>query len=272
MTKQLLIYDEAQHVSSDRHREWSVKAGVDYSFAADVNSVPLTAIEFPNASIEYPVVFAGEGDSVMPVAVMGIRDAENLFIDADGKVNAKYTPAFLRRYPFVFSSTDAGDNFTLCIDEAFAGCNQDNIGERLFDSEGAQTQYLNNVLDFLKDYQVHFARTQAFCKKLNEFELLEPMGAEFTPADGKKMTLTGFMAINREKLKALSGDQLADLAKTDGLELAYIHLQSLRNFTSMANKTTHSVSADDTEISDKKISDKKTSDKEVTKKNKKYDA
>jgi hypothetical protein len=235
MTKQLLIYTQAQHLSSERHREWSVKAGDDYSFAKEVNSIPLTAIEFPNAATEYPIVFAGEGDSIMPVAVMGIRDNENLFIAEDGKIDAKYNPAFLRRYPFVFSSSDEGDNFTLCIDETFEGCNQENRGERLFDSEGEQTQYLKNVLEFLKEYQVQFARTQAFCKKLNELELLEPMGAEFNAA-GQKLTLTGFMAINREKLKNLSGEQLAELAKTDGLELAYLSLQSLRNFTVMVNR------------------------------------
>jgi len=200
-----------------------------------VNSIPLTAVEFPHAAEEFPIVFAGEGENIMPVAIMGIRDDENLFVTEQGEMDAKYTPAFLRRYPFVFSSSDEGDNFTLCIDETFEGCNQDNRGERLFDSQGEQTTYLKNVLEFLKEYQIQFARTQAFCKKLNEFELLEPMGAEFDTA-GRKMTLTGFMAVNRDKLKNLPGEKLAELAKTDGLELAFLSLQSLRNFTPMANR------------------------------------
>lgn len=58
-------------------------------------------------------------------------------------------PAFLRRYPFVFSSNDDASTFTLCIDEEFDGLNQDGRGERLFDSEGERTQYLQNVLGFL---------------------------------------------------------------------------------------------------------------------------
>jgi hypothetical protein len=233
MSKQLLVYSNASALSRTRHREWSVKSGLDYSFAKEVNSVPLTAIEFPSAAGEYPIVFAGDQDNIMPVAVMGLRSDENLFIDAAGKLNANYTPAFLRRYPFVFSSSDDGDNFTLCLDESFAGCNQKNIGERLFDGEGEQTQYLKNILEFLKEYQVHFTRTEIFCKKLQEFDLLQPMGAEFSPGDGAKLTLSGFMAIDRDKLKALSSDQLQELVQSDGLELAYIHLQSLKNFTTM---------------------------------------
>lgn len=237
MSKQLLIYSRAQAVNSQRHREWSVRAGDSYAFAKDVNSVPLTAVEFVAAASEYPIVFAGEAGQVMPLVVMGVRDQENLFIDDQGKLDATYVPAFLRRYPFVFSSQDDGKNFTLCIDETFDGCNQDNLGERLFDSEGEQTQYLNNVLEFLKEYQLHFARTQAFCKKLEELELLEPMGAQFTPAGSdNKITLTGFSAINRQKLKELPATELEQLVKNDGMELIFLHLNSLRNFNSMLGK------------------------------------
>lgn len=237
MSKQLLVYSRAQAVNSQRHREWSVKAGDNFAFAKDVNSVPLTAVEFVSAASEYPIVFAGEPGQIMPLVVMGVRDQENLYIDDEGQLDAKYVPAFLRRYPFVFSSTDDGKNFTLCIDETFEGCNQDNLGERMFDSEGEKTQYLDGVLAFLKEYQLHFARTQAFCKKLEELELLEPMGAQFTPAGSdQKITLTGFSAINRQKLKELSSDALEQLVKNDGMELIFLHLQSLKNFNVMLGK------------------------------------
>tara|TARA_B100000446_G_scaffold182818_1_gene201943 strand:+ start:937 stop:1680 length:744 start_codon:yes stop_codon:yes gene_type:complete len=236
VSKQLLIYSRAQAVNSQRHREWSVKAGDNFEFARDVNSVPLTAVEFVTASSEYPIVFAGSDDQLMPLVVMGVRDKENLYMNEDGTLDAKYVPAFLRRYPFVFSSQDDGKNFTLCIDETFDGCNQDNVGERLFDAEGEKTQYLNNVLEFLKEYQLHFSRTQAFCKKLQELELLEPMGAQFTPPQGEKVTLTGFFAINRKKLKELAAEDLEQLVKNDGMELIFLHLYSLRNFNTMLSK------------------------------------
>ena len=44
------------------------------------------------------------------------------------------------------------------------------------------------------------------------------------------------MAVNRAKLKAVSGDKLAELAKTDELELIYLHLQSMRNFTALKDR------------------------------------
>ena len=217
MEKQLLIYGKAQPVSSQRHKDWTVKRDDDYSFASDVNSVPLMAVEFTSAAPEYPVVFAGQDNNIMPVVILGVREQENLYLDENGKITAKYVPAFLRRYPFVFSSVDDGNNFTLCIDESYSGCHQDGVGERLFDADGEQTQYLKNVLEFLKEYQSHFNRTQAFCRKLKELDLLEPVGAKLTRPEGEQYTLTGFMAVNREKLKELEGEQLAELARTDAL-------------------------------------------------------
>ncbi len=236
MATQALIYEQVVPVNQQKHRDWSVKAGTDYSFASSVNSVPVLAVEIQNVATEYAVVFAGGEDAIMPAAVMGVRDKENLYLQEGGSWQAKYIPAFIRRYPFVFSSSDEGASFTLCIDEEFSGCNQEGRGERLFDTDGEHTQYLSNVLEFLKEYQMQYQRTRLFCDKLRELDLLEPMEAKYTTPGGEAGSLGGFMAISREKLKLLTGDQLADLAKNDALELIYIHLQSMRNFSAMLEK------------------------------------
>lgn len=263
MSKQLMIYGEVTPINKKKHLNFSVKTGVNYEFARTVNSLPLMAVEFPNAASEYPVVFAGKDDNVMPVAILGIKDQQNLFLNDDGTMSARYIPAFLRRYPFVFSTADDGANFVLCIDESFEGCNENGVGERLFDSEGEQSQYLNNMLNFLKEYQAHFVRTQLFCKKLKELDLLEPVGAQFVPPSGERMTLTGFMAINRNKLQSLTGAQYEELAKTGELELAYIHLQSLSNFSSMVEKVKPEEGAADKPDPEKKASKAKAKKEEA---------
>src|SRR5260370_40891314 len=102
-SKQLLIYERAVQVNPGQHKDVSIKAGVDFGFAKNVNSVPLMAAEFEPACVEYAIVFAGEEAGIMPGALLGIRDNENLYVDENGAWNAKYIPAFVRRYPFVFS-------------------------------------------------------------------------------------------------------------------------------------------------------------------------
>lgn len=238
MTKQLLIYEKVVPLSKERHQDWYVKTGKDYKFAHLVNAMPLTAVEFPNAVPEYAIVFTGtqEDKMMMPAAMLGLRNGENIFVSEDGSWQANYIPAFARRYPFVFSAKDEENTFTLCIDEEFSGCNQEGRGERLFDSEGEQTQYLQSIVEFVKEYQGHFQRTQIFCSKLKELDLLEPMQVSMTLKTGEQISLSGLMAVNREKLKTLTGEQLVDLVQTNELELIYLHLQSLNNLSEMAQR------------------------------------
>jgi hypothetical protein len=235
MPKQLLIYEKAVPVTKKRHGDTSIKAGTDYSFAKGVNSVPLMATEFELSSAEYAIVFSGDGKDVMPAALLGIRDQENIYVDANGAWNAKYIPAFVRRYPFVFSSQDR-TTFSLCIDEDFPGVNKKGVGERLFDAEGERTQYLQSVLGFLQAYQAQFEATRAFCQRLVDLNLLEAMQAQFRLRSGQRIALGGFMTVNRGRLRALPGDALSRLAASGDLDLIYAHLHSQRNFTPTAER------------------------------------
>lgn len=235
MSTQLLFYKEAIPVSKDQHADLSIDTTQGYSFASRVNSVPLTATEFPFAARDYVIVFAGQ-DKPMPAAILGLQQDRNLFISDGGNWEGRYIPAFVRRYPFVFSSDEESSRFTLCVDKEFQGLNQEGRGEKLFDEQGEKTTYLEKMLTFLQEYQVQFERTRAFCEKLKELDLLESMQAQITMPTGSQQSLTGFQVISRERLKSLDGDQLADLAKSDALELAYLQLQSLNNFSVMVER------------------------------------
>lgn len=236
MSTQQLIYESAVPVSSGRHGGCSVEVGGDYAFASHVNSLPLMAVEFPPASTDYSIIFAGDDQAVMPAVILGLRARENLFVGADHAWSAKYIPAFARRYPFVFSGSEGSDTFTLCIDEAFKGFNREGRGAALFDADGKPTAYVQNVLTFLQEYQAQFQRTRQFCTKLKEHGLLDPMQAQITTKSGEKLSLSGFLTVNRDRLKALPEAVLADLMKTDELELIYLHLHSMRNFGALLER------------------------------------
>ena len=237
MSTQLLFYKEAIPVSKEQHAVLSIDTTQDYSFASGVNSVPLTATEFPFAARDYVIVFAGP-ETPIPAAILGVQQDRNVFVSTEGKWEGRYIPAFVRRYPFVFSSNEDSSTFTLCVDKEFKGLNEDGRGVKLFSDEGENTPYLDKMLNFLQEYQLQFQRTQAFCQKLKEFELLESMQAHFSLPSGSQQSLTGFQVISRDRLKALDADQLAELAKSDALELAYLHVfpYSQRSSTSAAKR------------------------------------
>jgi hypothetical protein len=236
MAKQLLIYESVVPVSVANHGKTSFDGDNSYEFSAGMNAVPLLAAEIFEAASEYAVVFVAVGEDVMPAAILGVKPEQNLFLGKDAHWEGRYVPSFLRRYPFVFSSSDNQKTLTLCIDETHPGFNTEDRGERLFTDDGQPTDYTNRVLDFLKAYQAQFEFSQRFCKKLKELNLLEPLQAEVATPSGEKVLLGDFQGVTRARLHTLSGDALAELAKTDELELIYLHLASLRNFTGIKDR------------------------------------
>jgi hypothetical protein len=238
MSKQLLFYELVTPISKSRHEKWSVKSDGSYKFAAETNAVPLMSVEFVAAAHEYPVVFSVDADSnVMPVAVIGLDANKSLFVAEDGSWGSTYIPAFVRRYPFVFSASDDGQTLTLCVDESFDGLDRKGeSGQRLFEDNGERTPYLESMLQFANSYQGEHQRTRMLGQLLKDLDILEPSEAKINLPDGTSRSLTGFQCVSREKLKALSGEKLTELMANDVLELIFMHFYSMRNFDNLMRK------------------------------------
>lgn len=236
MSKQLLIYDNIQPIAT-KHAKWSVEV-TNYAYVDGLNSVPLLATEIPFAAPEYPIVFSSTGNEgeYIPLAVMGLKDGQNLLLTSDKLMSTRYVPGFIRRYPFILGGSKDSDLMTLCLDEDSALFSPDGSkGVRLFEDNGEQSTYLKDVVEFLKDYQVRAEMTRAFTKRLHELDLLEPMTANITfkNSESSNLNVTGFYVVKREKLKALGDEAVLELFKRDGLELIYSHLYSLANFNQL---------------------------------------
>lgn len=233
-----LFYKKVVPLNKDIHGELYLEGIEGYQHTKETNSIYIAAIEFLQISKEYPIVFAqGADDKVFPVALLGVKKNENLFVDDKGNWTANYIPAYVRRYPFILATpNDAEPTFTVCIDESFAGFNTAKEGSPLFDKNGEQLDLLNQAVDFLKDYQSHVHLTTLFCENLSKLDILEPMQANMEFANGEKGALGGFMGINREKLKALKPAQIAELVKSDQMELIFAHLGSLQNLNSLMKR------------------------------------
>jgi hypothetical protein len=246
MATELLIYEKVVALSPERHLGLSVQPSVDFAYSAKLNSVPLMAAEFPHAAGEYPIAFVPSAETVSPIILLGLHNEQNLYLDEQAHWRARYIPAFIRRYPFVFApaskngkaSDGAGNRMVVGLDEAYPGLNRQGQGERLFDDQAEPTAYVQGVLKFLTDYHLQTQRTAAFCSKLHHKGLLDPIEASISSPSGEKLALHGLMAVNRDRLRSLPGDELEKLVETDELELIYLHLHSMRNLAALAGRLT----------------------------------
>lgn len=233
-----LFYKKVVPLNKEHHKNLYIEPVEGFAFASDTNSLYMAAVEFPRAAREYPIVFGRDAeDNVFPVVLLGLKKNQNLYVTKKGEWKASYIPAYVRRYPFILATPGGANNqFAVCVDESYAGFNTAKEGQPLFTAKGEQTKVLKQAVDFLKDYQTHVGLTTAFCKNLVEAGLLEPMQANIALKSGEKYAIGGFQCVNREKLKALPPKKLAEMLKSDQLELIYLHLQSLNNVGTLTGK------------------------------------
>lgn len=240
MTSQLLFYNQVAPITAERHSSWHAREVKDFSFAKNTNSVPLMAAEFVSALSDFPIVFAGDEESVIPVLLLGMRNSENVFIGPEGGWDGRYIPAFIRRYPFVLALSEDQEKYYLCIDETFSGFNQSDEGPSLIGEDGQPTEYTEGVLQFLSQYQTEFESTKLICKKLKDLNLLEPKQVNTTLPNGEAVTVGGFFAVDPSRLATLSSEVIVDLVRSGTYALICFHMASLRNFELLRDRSGHS--------------------------------
>ena len=231
------FYKKLVALNSEAHRNLKFAATeTSFAFAADTTAVLLAGVEFAEAGREYPIVFVrGQDGQMRPVALLGVRDGENLFVDAKGKWDAGYIPAFVRRYPFVMAEGGVPGQLVVCIDEQCPALNVDS-GELLIDAEGKSQPRMNEVIQFLQNFQQEFLRTELISKQLDELGLFVQQGARFDTPAGETFQLNDFYLIDEAKFGQLSDAQLPQLFRSGALGLAFLHLASLGNMRKLLDR------------------------------------
>jgi hypothetical protein len=231
----VIYYEKPVLLDRARHRKLRVRASTSFGFARKANSVYLAGVEFNEAMKEYAVVFTRAANGrIVPVAMLGLRSRENLFVDEEGRWSGSYVPAFLRRYPFVLAQL-GGEQLGLCIDEAYEGFNTKD-GEAMFDAQGANTPFLDKAVRFLEDYQAEFARTGLFCQRLEQFGLLKEMNAQASLKDGRSFTVSNLLVVDEPRLMALPDAVALSLFRSGELHLVSMHLASLSNMQKLTDR------------------------------------
>ncbi|MCW6532473.1 MULTISPECIES: SapC family protein [Sphingomonas] len=224
-----LFYNGLEPLSSELHANYRIRPANVAPFLRGQHAIPLTVEEFPLAQRFMPIVFSA-GEDPVPLALMGLNEGVNVFIDAEGKLTEEnfYVPAYVRRYPFMLARLrpDA-DELSLCFDPTSDTVGAFDEGDALFDGS-EPTELTRNILSFNESFEQAGQRTAAFAQELRELELLME-GEVSIQHEGYEQPFVyrGFQMVNEEKLVDLRGDQLRKMAKSGMLPLIHAHLFSL---------------------------------------------
>jgi len=242
---EVLFYEHPVPLNRTEHKDLRLKGVPNVKFAMNAHSVPLTGVEFGIAARDLLIVFGGTSMAEAgPMAMLGLRQNENLYVDADGHWAADtYIPAFVRRYPFVLAEKPAGqegDDFTVFLDESYEGFNASE-GERLFMEDGSDSEMLSKAVGFLGEFQQNIARTKWFMEQLVKYDLLEPRNIRLQKdgtdgKEGRSINLNGLFVVSEEKLRALDEKVTHELLREGVLGWIYAHLLSLINIDRLAQR------------------------------------
>ncbi len=229
ITVQAMFYDRIRLLDSTRDQDLCLMPPSDYSFVSATNAIPLVAEE----------LFAAQGAlshrvrrhrKPLPVAVVGLRTTENLFIDTDGGWRAEcYLPLYIRRHPFILMDRHDG-RLHLAIDAASPRWSTE-AGQKLFEA-GEPTALTRGMLDFCTKFRRQHETATALGAALREHAVLVEYRFNVTAA-GRAHSVTGCHVVSEEKLAELPDDVFLTWRRAGWLPLITAHLLSLRQWEAL---------------------------------------
>ena len=225
-----LFYNDLMPLNSRDHAKWRSRSIESAKWLIGHHAIPLTIEEFVQAQRDYPIVFSS-GDDPVPLALMGLNEGVNTFVDEHGKINEPvYVPAYIRRYPFLLAKLKQdSDELSLCFDPTAEALGEFDEGAELFDGEGKPSEATTGVLEFCERFEQAGARTKGFVEELQKHDLLMDGEIAITLNDNpeKPFVYRGFRMVDEQKLRDLRGDLLRTWNQNGMLILIHAHLFSL---------------------------------------------
>ena len=230
-----LFYKNPIPLDAKKHAGLSLKRDFGFKFTEGVNAVPINMVEMPQISHFYPIAFSPD-ENATPVAILGLRDNENLFVDAQHNWDMlTYIPAYIRRYPFIFSEIPDSDQLTLCIDNS-EDVIEEGDGQPFFDEEGAPSELSKSGLEFCKNYHTAAAQTLEFSRAVAKSGLLIDREAQINISGNRRINFSGFRIIDEKKLAELDDKTFLEWREKGWLPFLYAQLFSGSQWQSLTRR------------------------------------
>ncbi|MEK8033966.1 SapC family protein [Ideonella sp. DXS29W] len=207
------------------HKDLRVITKRGAAYGDDVMFAVTFPSEFRNVQAHYPIVFqkSHDGRGFQPVALLGLRAGQNLFLKGD-RWDAPYVPLAIERQPFLIGFDR--DELMVHIDLDSPRVSQTE-GEPVFLPYGGTTEFLERASSMLLAIHEGLQSNTAFTQVLLQHELLEPFALDIERPDGSQHRFAGFYTIHEERLAKLGGPALESLHQAGHLFGIYMAIASL---------------------------------------------
>lgn len=231
------------------HHDLRVITARGARYGDDTMLAPTFFREFRDLQAHYPVVFQKTADGgFQPMALLGLRPDENLFLDGEGsgiqRWDAHYLPIAVQRLPFLIGIAD--DEPMIHIDLAHPRVARGDAaeGEPLFLEHGGTTSYLDHMASMLRALHDGLRDNADFIAALLRHRLLEPFALDIRLDDRSELRLTGFHTIDEQRLRELDAAALHELSQAGFLEAAYMAMASMSNLRDLIERVNRRHAAD----------------------------
>ncbi|MDH3621026.1 MAG: SapC family protein [Gammaproteobacteria bacterium] len=221
-----VFYKQPELITPEEHSNLGLnKANRPFDFCSSVRAVPLTAVEMNIMQRHCPIIFSSVEEPSL-LAVVGVVDDENLFVDENGRwETGVYIPAYLRCHPFALVAHETED-FAVAVDLAATTVAEG--GEPLIFDGKELSAPANEIVQHCLLFDAQAKITAEFCNRLAELELLTGQELSLAPDEGGEETVVAkYVAVDFRKLEAIDAETLQKLHKDGTLAAIYAHRFSL---------------------------------------------
>ncbi|MFT7131825.1 MAG: hypothetical protein ACI81O_000532 [Cyclobacteriaceae bacterium] len=232
LTGSMYLYTQPELLNSEAHADLGlVQPTQPFAFAAKVRAIPIIANEFSSVQKSYPIVF-NSLDNPMPVAVVGLLEDKNLFVDEHGEWSPyRYVPAYLRRYPFALAGSP-GQQAAVVVDVASSRVSKN--PEHAFFKDGQVTAQTQTMIDFCQRYDTELQQTAAFGQRLKALDLLVQQTATRNQPDGAEPEVVAqFITIDLARVTKLSPALQSELFLNGYLSTIFAQGFSMENWNTL---------------------------------------
>ena len=98
-----LFYNAIEPLNVTQHGKMKVRTVLRMGQVGRTHAIPLTVDEFTLVQRHYPIVFS-VGDNPIPIALMGLNEGVNVFLDQDTSMTPGYQELADKKLSWTFSA------------------------------------------------------------------------------------------------------------------------------------------------------------------------